>query len=168
MRSRYAGSRGEAPCFTCNCGEHSWAPSTRGNVAIVSAEDAGLLRLNHWCARADGYADSRRGRLHQVVMPVKPGQNVDHINGNRHDARRSNLRECTPQQNHWNQRLTKRNKSGFKGVFFERRTGKWFSTITHEGRSIYLGTFTNKIEAARAYNAAAKERFGEFAWLNQV
>lgn len=93
---------------------------------------------------------------------------VDHINRNGLDNYRCNLRPATRLQNRMNCGLSKRNKSGFKGVSWHKSCNKWVAKIEINDKSIYLGLFDDKIEAAKAYNAAAKKHFGEFAWLNPI
>jgi hypothetical protein len=91
---------------------------------------------------------------------------VDHIDHNGLNNRRSNLRLCTAQQNARNHRPQLRGSSKYKGVSW-RQDGKVFrALIWHNGKSINLGRFKNEIDAAKAYDKAAKKYFGEFAYLN--
>lgn len=110
-----------------------------------------------------GKGNDKVVQLHRWIMDAQAGQVVDHINGDRMDNRRENLRLCTVAQNIRNQKL-RASKSGFKGVFEKR--GKWQASYTFEGKKIYIGKFSTPEEAARAYDAAAREAFGEFALLN--
>jgi hypothetical protein len=91
---------------------------------------------------------------------------ADHINGNPLDNRRENLRSATQQMNGINTGLCSTNTSGFKGVSPEK--GKWSAQIHVMNRKKFLGYFDDKVEAAKAYNSAAKKHFGEFAWLNPI
>lgn len=105
--------------------------------------------------------------MHGLIMKPQPGQSVDHIDGNGLNNRRSNLRIVTHKQNMWNQR-GHGGGSEFKGVSFRNDTGVWRAHITVDGKRKWLGTFASEVDAARAYNAAAREAFGEYAKLNDV
>jgi len=90
---------------------------------------------------------------------------IDHINGNGLDNRRANLRLATVAQNAWNSK--KRNsRSGYKGVWFAADKGLWRAAIVYHGRRIHLGYFKDKITAAKAYDAAARKYYKEFARPN--
>lgn len=112
-------------------------------------------------------------RLHRFLVG-KPGLKVDHRNGDGLDNRRSNLRACTNSQNLQNRGRNANNTSGYKGVYLvpagqnRVKTPKWAAGITVGGRSIKLGRFLKKKDAARAYNRAARKYFGQFAILNPV
>lgn len=142
-------------------------PLGRGLVALVSPDDLALVAGVNWTAATRGgvmYAKgTERGRrvyMHRVILN-HPDSHVDHINGNGLDNRRENLRLATKSQNAANSR---RKDAKFKGVFTQ--GAKWFAQIGHNGRTIYLGTFSSPEEAARAYDAKAVELFGEFAHPN--
>ena len=142
---------------------------TQGKVALIDAEDLDRVTQHTWCAawmhydwRAVAWIDGKTVTLHRFVMNAGPGQQVDHKNGDGLDCRKSELRFATHRQNNQN---TYRVKPGcFKGV---RPSGKKYrSSIKANGRMIYLGTSDTAEEAARRYDAAALEHFGEFARLN--
>ncbi len=125
--------------------------------------------INGWNA-GKGYKmvglDFHRYYLHrlawQYVYGKPPKNQIDHINCIKTDNRICNLREATATQNAHNM-LSRKNISGYKGVYFERRTGKWFSAIRANGKSIHLGTFNAPQKAHDAYAKAARKHFGEFA-----
>ena len=91
---------------------------------------------------------------------------VDHINHNGLDNRRSNLRSATHAQNNANQRPRKGGASQYKGVYLKKKTGKWRARIKVDGRDLHLGYFFDEAAAARAYDAAARQAFGEYAYPN--
>jgi hypothetical protein len=105
--------------------------------------------------------------MHRLILNPPAGFVTDHINGNRLDNRRINLRIATHRQNCQNQR-PKGLHSQYIGVT-KIRQGKWerwMAQIRHDGIRIHLGYFTDEIEAARAYDQAALAHHGEFASLN--
>lgn len=108
--------------------------------------------------------------LPREVMGNPKGLVVDHINHDRLDNRRENLRVCTHGQNMMNRSINKtmKGKSQYKGVTWFKPTQKWKGTITCRGKSIHLGYFTDEKHAALMYNQAAEELFGEFAFLNKI
>jgi hypothetical protein len=104
--------------------------------------------------------------MHREMMKAPKGVLVDHRNGDNLDNRRSNLRLATPTENSCNRQKKKGGTSQYKGVCFCRRRGEWVSRIKIHRESIFLGNFDKEVEAARAYDAAAKKYHGEFARLN--
>jgi len=156
-------------------------PLTRGQVALVDEADYDWLNQWKWCAHYDVQFDRwvavRAGRkeddshlvyMHRQITAAKKGQQVDHINRDPLDNRRSNLRICSQSENQRNRATHKNNKSGYKGVRWVESMRKWRVNIGKDGRHIHLGYYDNIIMAARAYNAAAVEHFGEFARLNEL
>ncbi len=106
-------------------------------------------------------------RVLQRTLASARYEEVDHINGNKLDNRRSNLRLANRSTNQANRGASYHNKSGLKGVCHAPHTkDRWRAQITVRGHKMYLGTFTTPEEAARAYDQAAIQHFGEFARLN--
>jgi hypothetical protein len=148
-------------------------PLTRGLVAVVDAEDVErVLAAGKWQALVGDHTTyaqrnvyeqgQRRTVLLHTFLTGWP--RVDHRDGNGLNNRRSNLRPATARQNMQNRRIQSNNTSGYKGV--GRQWNRWRATIQIDGRQVHLGTFGDPADAARAYDAAAREHFGEFARLN--
>lgn len=148
---------------------------TQGRVALV--DDDAYDHLNQWRWHlTDGYAvrlSSSSGAskrhailMHRVIMDAPAEMFVDHINGDRLDNRRSNLRLCSKAENAQNTGPSPRNTSGYKGVHFHKDTGKWGAAISVNRKKHYLGLFATPEAAAHAYDAAAVRYHGAFAKLN--
>jgi len=150
-------------------------PLTQGQFAIVDPEDYEHLTQHKWYAHQDGkkyYAyrtipfTKKRIAMHRQIMHAPKGLIVDHIDGDSLNNRKSNLRPCTRAQNGYNRRPSHKSRSGYKGVYWHKHHGKWHVRITKYGKTFYLGSFSDPIEAARTYDRKAEELFGEFAYLN--
>lgn len=103
--------------------------------------------------------------MHRLVAGAGDGDVVDHVNHIKTDNRSENLRICSQKENLQNQQSRRR----FKGVFYLKGRKKcWQAAIVVNGKKQFLGNFYTQEEAARAYNEAATELFGEFACLNEV
>ncbi|MDD5543925.1 MAG: HNH endonuclease signature motif containing protein [Acidobacteriia bacterium] len=92
-----------------------------------------------------------------------PKELIDHIDRNGLNNRWGNLREASKAQNGANAKLSKANKTGYKGVYFAKKHKKWSASIHVNHKSRNLGLFKSAIEASKAYQRAAVEAFGEFA-----
>jgi hypothetical protein len=127
-----------------------------GNHAVYAKDYLGKL---------DGKYKWKTVLLHRLIMNPPKGKVVDHINGDVLDNRKRNLRICLNRQNVRNSKLASTNKSGYKGVSWYKPTGKWRASIEHY-KSFNLGYYDNIIDAALAYDAAAKKYFGKYARTN--
>ncbi len=149
-------------------------PLKRGLWALVDDIDYPFLSQWKWSFNGKYAYRTDRGKticMQRVVARrsgLKVTNQVDHRNQNKLDNRRKNLRPATQSQNQANRGPTAANTSGFKGVFWYERYGRWYARIRVNKQHIFLGYFKRKNDAARAYNAAAKKYFGEFAFLNKV
>ena len=103
--------------------------------------------------------------MHNEIIGAVFGVEVDHENHDTLDNRRINLRFATKSQQAANRRLRSDNRSGVKGVRWNKGTQSWRATITAEGKQISLGCYPNITDAKNAYNEAAKRYHGEFACL---
>lgn len=106
------------------------------------------------------------GRLHSLLMNTE--EVVDHKNNDRLDNRKNNLRICTQAENNMNKIKPNNNTSGAKGVSWSKTKRVFLAYINKDGKRFQLGRFKDLILAAEAYNKAAKELFGEFAWYNDI
>lgn len=153
-------------------------PLTKGKFALVDEADAELIHAYAWHAveaqQGSWYSrgsvptglpkPARRGiYMHQLITGLL---GADHVNGNGLDNRRVNLRPASQSQNNANQGLQRNNASGYKGV--SRHGSGWRATIKVDRRHFCLGSYADPVDAARAYNRAALEAWGEYAWLNPV
>lgn len=153
---------------------------TKSQIAIVDDKDFELVNKYKWHNRGgiipyvcrSIYVKGKNPKseyLHRMLMKPKKGYFVDHINGDTFDNRRRNLRLLSNAENCRNRtRLNKNNRSGFRGVCKWKNSNNWCSQITYNKKVIYLGSFKDKVDAAKAYNDAAKTYFGEYAQLNPI
>ena len=157
-------------------------PLTQGKFALVDDEDFEYLNQFKWFAQKDKldfYACRQikveKGKQRQTkvsmsrdIMKPSKGMQVDHIDGNGLNNQRTNLRICTNAENTKNKEKHKKSKSGFKGVQHNPKKCKkqWEVYIRCNYKSIYVGSYLSREEAAHAYDEAAKKYFGEFACLN--
>ena len=148
-----------------------------GRVALVDDADYERLSAFRWSVEANGYAAYSHGtdfvKMHRLILGLVKGDGlkVDHVNRDPLDNRKANLRIATKSQNAANMQRSRyrgRPKSGkYKGVEVDRRTGLRISArIMVRGERRYLGAFQSERDAALAYDAAAREAFGEFARTN--
>lgn len=125
-----------------------------------------------WCAEGTGYAMSRTSgkavKMHRIILGAKKGQFVDHVDGDGFNNSLENLRLCRKQQNEFNSKIRADNSTGYKGVSFIKKSGRYRAYINKNGIRYELGTYETKVEAAQAYNEKALELFGEFARLNEI
>lgn len=148
-------------------------------TALIDDIDADLAAVK-WFS-VDGYAVRNnpekqpvRLNLHRIIMerilerPMAPGEIVDHHNLDRTDCRRENLRLATRQTNGQNRPKNRNNRSGYKGISWFKPARKWRAVINDGPLYIAVGYFDDIRDAVIAYNAAALEHFGEFAYLNPV
>jgi len=154
-------------------------PLTQGKYAIVDQEDFERLNKYKWHAnkaKNTCYAVRRvhigtnkwkHIKMHREVIDPPDHLFVDHINHNGLDNRKANLRPATHRQNSYNRIHFRRNPSSkYKGVSWRKQTKKWDVQIRYNGKTKFIGSFENEIEAAKAYDKEAKKHQGEFAVLN--
>ena len=139
----------------------------KGKYVIFDDEDFDCIQDKKWHLGTRGYAQSDGTSMHRYIMKCPKGLMIDHINSEKLDNRRENLRICDNSQNLMNQnRKTFTKSSIFKGVHWKKDIKKWQAKITKQKKTYHLGYFTNQENAAKSYDGAAKTLFGEFARLN--
>lgn len=158
---------------------------TRGYVCIVDDVDQDLANRN-WIAwvhdnrpglvYAYGYTprpNRKTIQMHRVILSrmlnreLSPTEHCDHIDGNGLNNTRSNLRLSVKHGNHKNaSKKDKTTSSSYKGVHWYKAMNVWRAKIQCNNTSYHLGNFENEIDAAKAYDEAAKRLHGKFAKLN--
>lgn len=148
----------------------------RGQIAIVDDEDLPRVSGHKWYVDSEGYVaatiNKRKVLLHRLILGSPTDLLTDHKHHDLLDCRKYQLRQATGHQNQGNRRKLAETSSRFKGVSWCSRTKKWVASIGADSngkhRVLFLGRFTDEIEAAKAYNAAALKHFGNFAYLNRI
>lgn len=137
--------------------------------SLVSICDIDKIKNITWCFTSSrgyvrGRANGGKIYLHKYILDT--ASMVDHINGNRLDNRRKNLRLATAAENAWNQKMKKTNTTGYKGVVFSK--GRYVAKIRFKSKQIHLGCYSNPKDAANAYDNAAIVFHKEFALTNTM
>jgi hypothetical protein len=149
-------------------------PLTQNKYAIVDDEDFEFLSQYRWHYTHYGYAarrDYSKGGNGVIIYMHKlllKGKSIDHINNQKLDNRKINLRIANKSANGCNRGKQNNNTSGYKGVYFNKTAQKWQAFITYKKESHYLGLFSQPVEAALIYNKKALELHGKFANLNNI
>jgi hypothetical protein len=152
---------------------------SKNNHLSALVDDADFEYLNQWkwfahksphgtyyAARNDS---GKTIKMHRIILGLTdPNILGDHKDGNSLNNQRSNLRECTHSQNNRNCKKYKEGTSKYKGVHYHKKNDNFMARITDNGKTIYLGSFINEVDAGKAFNIAAQRIHGEFANLNII
>jgi hypothetical protein len=141
--------------------------------AKIDIENITICKQYKWRLKNDGYVVTTTKTnelprkttkyIHRWIMSEPDSKVIDHINHDKLDNRKCNLRVCTQTENSQNKQLTDRNKSGCLGVSWSKVMNKWYARINVNGENVYLGYFTNKEDAIKVRKEAEQKYFGEFA-----
>jgi len=156
--------RSESPLDVPGC---RWIGVGSEKHALVDDLDFEALSQHLWRlskGAATTFVGGRLVQMHRMILTAPAGVLVDHANGNQLDNRRTNLRLATSAQNAHNS-IKKRGRSRFKGVYLDSNR-KWSVSVRNSGRRRWLGAFVREVDAALAYDQAARELFGAFACVN--
>lgn len=153
---------------------------SKGKFALVDNEDYEYLNQWKWHASSSGYASRSKyigkvpGKnfnkailMHRLICSTPEDMQTDHIDGNKLNNTRSNLRNVTVSQNQMNS-VRKNGNSQYKGVCFHKRDEKFQTNINIGSKQIFVGSYKDEKIAAMAYNLAAIKYFGKFARINTV
>lgn len=153
-------------------------PLSQGKFALVDDEDFEWLTKIKWYAvkqkdgtfYALGFLSGRKSAyMHRLINNTPDGLHTDHINRDKLDNRRDNLRNASHSQNQYNRKNQSGVKSSkYKGVHWKKSHNKWYAQIRDNGKRKYLGMFNSEREAALAYNAYATKIHTSFSLLNEV
>jgi hypothetical protein len=145
---------------------------TGNQIVLIDEEDYDLVNgFNKWKLTKQGYPQSRKminrkttyTYMHRLIVNCPKNMQVDHINGNKLDNRKSNLRICFHADNCKNRKKPKTNTSGYKGVSFDKVKKRWIATIVSNKIRYHLGFFKNKQDAFFAYKDASVKLHQEFS-----
>lgn len=147
-------------------------PLTQGKFSMVDDEDFDEISKQKWYFTKSGYAVGKLSRkthpknrtilMHREILKTPDGFQTDHINGDKLDNRRSNLRVCTSSQNRCNSSFSSKNKLKMKGVYLT-RYGTFYAKIAVNGIQKNLRSFKTPYEANEVYKIAVVKYHGEFA-----
>jgi len=157
-----------------NCVAYKEIPLNKGAVTIVDESDYERLMKFKWRISEKGYAmrtQVDKGKasgvlMHRMLLDPPKGFMADHINGDRLDNRRCNLRLANALENSRNRANNHNSRSKYKGVAWKVENNKWQARIRIVGKQHHIGLFDTEEDAAYAYNQAAKLQHGDFSRLN--
>ena len=152
--------------LSCGCLRKETAKQTGKNTQFLfDLEDYEKIKDVYWIENNSGYLfgkiDGLSISLHRFITDCPSNRVVDHINHNKLDNRKSNLRICTSAENNHNLKKSKRNSSGTAGVYWHSKARKWAASIGVNYKTIYLGTFKNKQDAINARRNAEEKYFNK-------
>ena len=153
-------------------GEYGIGYTFKGEEFYFDLEDYNLIKNYCWCVDRYGYVRGNvykdKIKFHRLVTNCNDDMIVDHINHNKLDNRKINLRICNKHENNMNKSILSSNTSGVTGVTFDKNKNKWMAQIGYKGKNIYLGRYTNFEDAVNARKEAEEKYFGEYSYENSI
>lgn len=141
-----------------------------GKKVLIDKKDVEIVDCNNWYKYGDGYISTSikpRILMHRLITGAKRGQVVDHLNGNKSDNRRANLRICSYSENSHNKTRRGKLKNKLRGVSWSKSSYLWRAGISKNGVK-YCKFFKTKEQTIAYYNKMAIELYGQFAQLNKA
>lgn len=142
--------------------------TSKGETFLVDIDDYNLIKGTCWWMNSHGYitgcVNGKDVLMHRILTGCNDDALVDHINHNRADNRRRNLRIVNHSQNNMNKAIQKNNTSQHVGVSFNKKSGAWVAFIAKDRKQIHLGSFASKQGAIEARRKAEAELFGEYSY----
>ncbi len=153
-------------------GEYGIGYTSKGEQFIFDLEDYTLIKDYCWFISTNGYVMNKSPKVilqHRLISGVC-GKNIeiDHINHNKADNRKENLRQVTRSQNNMNHGIKRSNTSGNTGIYWHAKAKKWCANIRVDSKSIYLGLYIDKEDAIKARKKAEEKYFGEYSYDNSL
>ena len=139
--------------------------------AKIDLEDIVKCEEFRWCVGSSNYVYTKSSNgisMHRYLLKPPKKVLIDHINHNTLDNRKCNLRLVTPQQNQFNNELSKNNTSGFTGVRFNKSCGLWTASIRVDKKAKFLGYFKDKEKAVEARKKGEVKFFGEYRYKEEI
>lgn len=154
-------------------GEYAVGYTSKGEEFYFDKEDYERIKNYTWYIGIGGYvltASNNRDYFlfHRLVTNAEKDKDVDHINHDKTNNTKQNLRVVTTQENCMNQKLSKRNTSGKNGVSFNKLANKWCATIGYKNKCIPLGCYVNKEDAIKSRIKAEETYYGEFSYDTSI
>lgn len=149
-------------------GDYGMGITSTNEKFFFDLEDYDKIKNYCWYISKQGYVCNRTNRdailLHRLIMEPQEELEVDHINHNKIDNRKENLRNCSSSENNMNKDLQTNNTSGHAGVYWHKQNEKWCSEIRVKNKKIYLGSFPTIEEAIESREKAEIKYFKEFRY----
>ena len=156
--------------FLSEDGKYYTVKDSKGNEFLVDIDDYYKISKYTWYLNQYGYIENQKvGKLHRFLLNAPDGKEVDHINRNKLDNRKSNLRIVDFSTNRQNRgKLKNKSVCNYKGVYFDKKTNKYYAVVVKDRKNYHSKMFDLEEDAAMAYNTIAVSLYGENAFQNAI